>query len=65
MRPEAGQVVALAGLDAGFLVRAEHEIVLAEWITVEEAVVEVEDSRSLGGEIRVAGGRSTSGTARI
>ena len=44
-----------AGLDAGFLISAEHGLVLAERFAFPFALVEVQDAGGLEGEVRVAG----------
>jgi hypothetical protein len=42
-------------LELGFLVRADHEVVLAERLAVPAAGVEVQHPGGLGGEVRVPG----------
>ena len=44
-----------AGLDGGLLVGGDHEISLAEWLSLPLAGVEVEHPGRLGLEVRVAG----------
>jgi hypothetical protein len=48
-------VDAHAGLDAGFLVSAEHVLVVAERLSFPLPLVEVQDAGCLEGEVRVAG----------
>lgn len=48
-----GGVAAAAGLDGGLLIGAEHVLVGAGRLAVEDPAVQVEDPGAFGGEVRV------------
>jgi hypothetical protein len=47
-----GRVAAAAGLDGGLLIRAQHEVALAEWLAVVASGVPVQHDGGAGGEVR-------------
>jgi len=49
-----GRMASLPSLDAGFLIRADHEFVLSERAISPTSLVEIQDGAGFGGEVRVA-----------
>jgi hypothetical protein len=46
------RVAAAAGLDGGLLIRAQHEVAVAEWLAVVDSGVQVQHDGGAGGEVR-------------
>jgi hypothetical protein len=47
-----GRMAAAARLDRGFLIRREHVLVVAQQLALEAALVQVQNTAGLGGEVR-------------